>query len=113
MYGVRLCAATPSGDMTPECPDPPLSSRRVGDDESSPSVPWTDDSLDQDKRWPDLLKPDTPLCERLARLGATDWPTSPETTVVSAHCRSLSVVDAPYLCRVFNAAALGVAQHHP
>jgi len=28
---------------------------------------------------------------------------SPERTVVSAHCGSLSVVDATYLGRVFNA----------
>src|SRR2546425_487588 len=34
--------------------------------------------------------------------------TSPERTVVSAHCGSLSVVDATYLGRVFNATEIGL-----
>jgi hypothetical protein len=34
--------------------------------------------------------------------------TSPERTVVSAHCGSVSVVDATYLGRVFNATEIGL-----
>src|SRR5438445_4045894 len=35
--------------------------------------------------------------------------TSPESTVVSAHCGSVSVVDATYLGRVFNATEIGLS----
>ena len=44
----------------------------------------------------------------LAFSSLTAAATSPERTVVSAHCGSVSVVDATYLGRVFNATEIGL-----
>jgi hypothetical protein len=49
------------------------------------------------------------LASRLGLQLADGRPRSPERTVVSVHCGSLSVVDATYFGRVFNDLAMGLS----